>query len=356
MRTHVLVLAALLATPLAASDGNLSWWAAGANATSIAVGFQIACVRLTDGSAECEGSYPRSYTYDDVIEVAAGNGISCVLRAVGDVDCGGGTQYGTFCPACDYRGRDAVDISYADETGCLVRSNGAIVCWGRDAQTFANYAGGDARKVGVGEEHSCVLRANGNAVCLGTMTQPYAGGDGVDIVSANDASCVRTLQGAIRCWGPSAGSFEPEFEGLRATAIAAGRYHVCALLDTRDVRCASQGLLSFGFDYDGGDAIGIAAGHTAFCLLVESGDAVCANYWPTPIAFVAVDPVVAPTAGGTWTACDDWDGDGRCSSSESLVRLPPPRVEVDAAGVRACLDEDESGACDGEDPGVGVPP
>ena len=199
---------------------------------------------------------------------------------------------------------DARDISRRLGNGhtnaCIILDNGRVRCWGNALGTGVPGSGtiGDdetpdqVRTVDLGDRtvieadggqgFSCVLLDNGDARCWGAQTfgptlgVPETGGqrigDGEEpttippinlggrataLASGNFHSCAILEDGSVRCWGrggvgelgygntndigddetPASAGPVPLGAGRKATAITAGRSHTCAILDTGDVRC-----------------------------------------------------------------------------------------------------------------------
>ena len=160
---------------------------------------------------------------------------------------------------------DARDISLRLGNGgsnaCIILDNGNVRCWGNVAGTGVPGSG----NIGDDETPDQV-----RPVDLGERTVVETDG-GVGF------SCVLLDDGAVRCWGyqssgpvlgvPSSGgqrigddeeptTIPPVDLGGRATAIAAGSGHACALLEDGTVRCwgkANSGQLGYGNTEEIGD-------------------------------------------------------------------------------------------------------
>ena len=87
---------------------------------------------------------------------------------------------------------------------CGLRTDGTIVCWGRNRDGEADPPDGNFTAVSAGSHHSCGLRADGTIVCWGWNrfgeTEPPNG-----IFTAVDSglyhSCGLRADGTIVCWG-----------------------------------------------------------------------------------------------------------------------------------------------------------
>ncbi len=219
----------------------------GRRAVAITAGASHTCAILDDGSVRCWGNgvsgrlgYGNQATIGDNESPAA----------AGAVDIGAG--------------RRAVAISAGDFHTCVIRDDGALVCWGfgsagqlgrggtadvGDDETPGQagpvpLGGRTVRAVSGGKGHTCVVLDDGSARCWGFGADGRLGyGSTADITSASAAPPIAL--------GP----------GRSAVAISAGEAHTCAILDTGAVRCwgfGGNGRLG----NDGTDSIGDTAGET----------------------------------------------------------------------------------------------
>ncbi|WP_217914233.1 DUF11 domain-containing protein [Miltoncostaea marina] len=219
----------------------------GRRAMAITAGSAHTCAILDDGTVRCWGAGSSGRMG---LGTQASIGDDEVPGAVPPVDIGAG--------------RRAVAIAAGDFHTCVIRDDGALVCWGfgqggqlghggtadiGDDETPAaagpvNLNGRRVRAVAGGTAHTCVVLDDGSARCWGF------GGDGrlgyggrADIPSAASAGPIAL--------GP----------GRTAVGISAGEAHSCAILDTGAVRCwgfGGNGRLGYGST----DAIADEAGET----------------------------------------------------------------------------------------------
>ncbi len=258
----------------------------------------------------------------------------CVRMLAGDVRCWGSARggllgYGTL----DYIGDNetpadvgpvpigvsgrVVDIGGGDDFVCAVFDSGRVRCWG------GNHAGqlgmGHQRQINVGDDET---PADMDSDVL-------LGGRAVQVAGGRYKACALLDTGKVRCWGLNAiewdwrnkrivsrsfglgygefGTTEPigddeppseagdlELPG-RATKIAVGGYHMCALMDDGAVRCwgsAEHGNLGHGdnwFDHVGDDetaaatvplyfespVVDLVAGYFHTCVLLGNGSVRC---------------------------------------------------------------------------------
>ena len=181
---------------------------------------------------------------------------------------------------------------------CAVMTNGTMRCWGRGE--FGQLGYGDRLSIGDDE-----LAGAG-----GLVSVP---GKVVSADTGEDHTCAVSDRGQVRCWGrnlrgqlgrggrDNMGDDETVSEmssvslGERATAVAAGFAHSCAVTDRGNLFCwgaNEAGQLGYGDTTDygllpgerpedrgpvplGAKAIGVAAGAKHTCALLEGGDVLC---------------------------------------------------------------------------------
>lgn len=219
----------------------------GRRATAITAGASHTCAILDDGTVRCWGNgVSGRLGYGSQASI----GDDEVPAAAGPVDIG--------------PGRRAVAISAGDFHTCVIRDDGALVCWGFGSGGQLGY--GNSQDVGDDETPG----ARGPVDMNGHAVQAVSGGKG--------HTCVVRDDGTVRCWGFGAdgrlgyGSQSTILNagqagavnlgpGRRAVAVSAGEAHSCAILDTGAVRCwgfGGNGRLGYGAT----DSIGDAAGET----------------------------------------------------------------------------------------------
>ena len=202
----------------------------------LAAGEGHTCAILDTGAVRCWGSdwlgYPGNYRVGD--DEAPGS--------VGPVDLG--------------PGRTARAVAAGDDHTCAILDTGAVRCWGYGGSGQLGY--GNMEKVGDDETPGSV-----GPVDLGPGRTARA------ITAGGSHTCAILDTGAVRCWGyghggalgygnnnnvgdnETPGSVGPVDlgPGRTARAIAAGRSHTCATLDTGAVLCwgsAHMGKLGYG--------------------------------------------------------------------------------------------------------------
>lgn len=189
-------------------------------------------------------------------DITAGGFTTCVLLSNGAAQCWGRNQYAevgdgtrimrnTPTPVTGIF--DALDIDAGTNHVCVLRSVGRAQCWGRAADgrtgdpTFANVA-----EVSAGGAHTCMRTTVGALRCWGANTYgqltPNNIEAGITRVSTGGAhTCVATGGGAVLCWGEASfgqlGLSTVVVAGRTVLETAAGLRHTCARLDDSSVWC-----------------------------------------------------------------------------------------------------------------------
>jgi len=221
--------------------------------------------------------------------VAAGDFHSCALLDTAEVKCWGDNrsgqlgygdtnnrgdnpaEMGNALPTVDLgTGRTVVAIAPGDFHTCALLDNGSIKCWGKNLDGQLGYGDTNNRGDNAGEM--------GNAlptIDLGTGRTATA-------ISAGDGhTCALLDNGTLKCWGESKlgqtghgsklslgdnpsemGNALPAVDlgtGRTATAMTAGDFHSCAILDNGTLKCWGKniyGQLGYGDTNNRGDNAG----------------------------------------------------------------------------------------------------
>jgi len=266
---------------------------AASEVSALAGGFVHTCALLVDGKVQCWGA--NFYG-----QLGLGD-----LEARGDAP----GEMGGALPTVDLgAGQVAVAIAAGSEHTCALTSVGAVKCWG------LNYLG----QLGLGDTQH---RGDGPGE-MGDNLPPVdlgAGQVAVAISAGSDHTCALLNGGSVKCWGNNyegqlglgdtnirggqpgeMGANLPAVDlgpGAVATAIAAGNYHTCALLDDGSVKCWGNnyyGQLGLGDTQPRGDqpgemganlpavdlgvgvtATAIAGAYRHTCALLSNGSVKC---------------------------------------------------------------------------------
>jgi alpha-tubulin suppressor-like RCC1 family protein len=262
---------------------------------TVQAGTYHACALLTSGVVKCWGGAPQG-------QLGNGNTVS-----LGD----GAGEMGNALPAVNLgTGRTAKQLSVNTngDFSCALLDNNAVKCWGNSNAGSLGTGDNNARGDNAGEMGDSLPAVN-----LGT-------GRTAKLVRAGGGfACAILDNDTLKCWGNnndgqlgqgdrvSRGLAPTELgdalpaiplgTGRTAKALAAGAWHVCALLDNSTVKCwgaNSYGQLGQGDNQRRGDAPGelgdalpavnlgagrtakaIAAGATFSCALLDTNQLKC---------------------------------------------------------------------------------
>jgi alpha-tubulin suppressor-like RCC1 family protein len=230
---------------------------------AVAAGFEHACALSTAGAAKCwglnnYGQLGNGSNADSNVPVAVGGFIYIVpIVPLQQNIAGGGSQ------------------------SCALTNAGAAKCWG------GNIAG----QLGNGSNTGSNVPVNVSGLSAGVVAIAAGGGQ----------TCAVTSAGAAKCWGLNDwgqlgngnhdnSTVPVDVSGLTSgvVAIAAGRYHTCALTSAGGVKCwgyNGSGQLGDGNNANSnvpvnvsgltGGVVAIASGDAHTCALTSAGAAKC---------------------------------------------------------------------------------
>ena len=308
-------------TSAGASDGFAVKYSVGASTTAVAAGVDFVCALRSDGGVYCWGWSDYNTFLDP--SVTAGDWVLPwkipylpTIRA----------------------------ITAGEDHVCVLDDSGAVWCWGTPGGNLGdgvNHSGllympvqvvgltGPVAQLAANEDTTCARLVSGAVQCFGDATYgqrgdgvagdtTYAAGapvmnisDAVELVAASNAFCVRHPGGTVSCWGDNRGgqlgaptsacdaaqttapcsAVPVDVNGLTdATALGAGRAHVCAVRQDASMVCwgglggANLGVLGNGTDQGSitpvpvqgiAGAKQVVAGATSTCAVLQSGQVMC---------------------------------------------------------------------------------
>lgn len=202
------------------------------NAVTVAAGYAHSCALLADGTIKCWGKNDAGQLGD--------------FTYVGLETCGQSYKEGYPCsttPVSVTGISTATAITAGRDFTCALLKNGAVWCWGRNDKGQL----GNAMKNG--PEHCSFLKSSTgmkqqkyNDSCSTVAVPVFGVSSAAQISSGADHACAALSDGQIKCWGDNrsgqlgdkmAKDFSAVpvlvFGVMRATGIAAGFAHTCAL-------------------------------------------------------------------------------------------------------------------------------
>jgi alpha-tubulin suppressor-like RCC1 family protein len=262
----------------------------GIKATAIAAGGNHTCAILDNSSIKCWG-------YNASGQLGLGD-----TNNRGD----NSSEMGDTLPTVDLgSGIKATAIAAGGNHTCAILDDSTIKCWGENdrgqlglgnttdspnASVVDMGSGITAKAIATGESHTCAILNNSTIKCWGRASEGQIGlikgdndiGDGAGEMGVEESKLAKMGIGRT------------------ATAIAAGKYHNCTILDNSAIKCwgaNATGQLGLGdtnnrgADEDGGDqmgdnlpvvdfgigrkARGIIAGDNQTCVIMDNASIKC---------------------------------------------------------------------------------
>lgn len=351
---------------------------------TLALGYNHACARMTDGTVRCWGDNGAGQIGDgipfdgsradvlrpqavpgikDVISIASGLSHTCVVHQPGNLSCWGINTFGQLGNGTTTRSskpvevltlKDATTVIGGTSFTCAIRKDKSVACWG------ANYAGqlGDGTKTE--RPTAAPVKDLANVVSM---------------TAATSHACAVLESGEVMCWGGNTdgqlgtGNTTESLTPTKLTAlsniqqVAAAASFSCALEKTGRVYCwgaNDHGELGNGTTSSApnpspsvvpsvSDATFIWTGFEHACAVKKTGDIVC---WgsagngqlgkgsvssdasiPVPTAVVGAPPALAVWTGGTRSCAIVRDGRAFCWGNNSTGQLGNGTTETAYAAV-----------------------
>jgi len=222
--------------PLLSGDVSIGGKAVQVVAGGANLGGAHTCALLESGAVRCWG-----WTVSDFGEAGAG------ILGYGNTDNIGDDELPSSVGPLDLGG-PVTKLSAGARHTCALRMDGVLLCWG------VNRHG----RLGLGHSDDIGDDEVPNPAGIVPLAQPV-----IDMVASFDGACALLEGGTVQCWGTGEfgthgaghtmdlGDDETPLDfgpvtigGAPAIQLAAGRYHVCALLADSALRC-------WGFNADG---------------------------------------------------------------------------------------------------------
>ena len=207
------------------------------------------------------------------------NGASCRVRNNGNgtssvlCDDGSATTFetGIFTP-----------IDLGEDSGCGLRGDGSIACWGNDGSGKATPPSGSFRQISVSGLHGCALRIDGTVACWGGnasgSTVPPAGtfkrvsAGGASYGNTN-ATCGVKSDGMLACWGNNTFGQATAPAGTYLD-VGVGYAHACALRTNQTLWCWA-GTTNDSINYPAGTFRKLSVGDRHSCAVRTDGAVLC---------------------------------------------------------------------------------
>ena len=245
--------------PSSSSDSSAS------SATAIAAGLSHSCVLLDNASVKCWGHNNRGQLgIDNNTRMGDGSGEMALLTSI---------DLGT--------GRTATAITSGGYHNCALLDNASVKCWGYnnkgqlgiDNNTNMGDGSGEmalltsidlgtgrtATAIAAGEYHTCALLDNASVKCWGKNDWGQLGIDSTTNMGNGSGEMAQLTSIDLGT-------------GRTATAIAAGDYNTCALLDNASVKCwGANDTGQVGIDNATDDDLGDSSGEMTLLPAVKLG-------------------------------------------------------------------------------------
>jgi hypothetical protein len=204
------------------------------------------------GEAQPSGKLTTVPGIDHATEVAVQFYAACARRASGKIACWGTNEAGellslmpngeAFTTATDLPGIDAIAVSNAIHSTCVIRIGGQVACFGIGLPTPTDVPGIMDAVAIAGGAQGCALRASGQVWCwpgVGSAPSPIPFiDDAIDISMSEAGACAVHGNGEVSCFQPNAPATAQKIHGFsHVTRVKAGLEEVCAIDATGDVSC-----------------------------------------------------------------------------------------------------------------------
>ena len=219
--------------------------------------------------------------------------------------------------------RPTTALSLGWTTGCAVRRDGKVLCWGGNSIV----------------QDESIARTVSDTL-LAKDVPGIADAAAISVEDSTAFGCALVAGGVVRCWGTA----DPGIAS--AVAVSGGYRHFCALLEDGTIQCwggSDAGELGVGSTTDSdvprpvlgiADAVGVSAGYDATCAVLTDGTARCwgANNYgqlgdgttaerTEPVAVLGLTNTVEACTGLAHSCARLDDGTIRCWGANSFGQL-----------------------------------
>jgi len=259
---------------------------------AVSTGEGESCALTITGGVKCWGGFGPYYSNlptSGVVAIKAGNDHTCALKSNGGVVCWGNNNTGQLGDNTDVSQLHPVQvkgltsgvamIGMGGSHSCAVLTSGGVKCWGAitgDGTNRPRFApvpvvglSSGVAALALGGSFTCALTTSGEVRCWGNNSSGQLGdgtttdrskpgasviglGTGVRAIAAGSThACALTAAGGVMCWGDNYegqlgdGAYNNDRPVPRqvrtltsgVSAIAAGYWHTCAVLNAGNLRC-----------------------------------------------------------------------------------------------------------------------
>ncbi|KIG14397.1 BNR repeat domain protein [Enhygromyxa salina] len=199
------------------------------------------------------------------------------------------------------------DIVVSTNYGCVLRADGAVLCWGQDptharaapvawTEVFEIDGLSDVTLLAASEYLFCAVSEPGTVSCWSTKEAgprrhiDVFGGVPIVELAVDDDVCVRSAAGEVRCWGHEAHDAQLVFD--RAIDIDVGPRDGCALDAAGEIWCWDLGQPDSSrhvATFEGATSVWIS--HASLCVRRRTGEVACRDRVGPGAANGGLDPL-----------------------------------------------------------------
>jgi hypothetical protein len=252
---------------------------------------EVVCWQPVLGVSEAQpsGTLTTVPGIDDATAVTVQFYAACAHRASGKIACWGTNEAGellsltpngeAFTTATALPGIDAVAVSSAIHSTCVIRKGGQVACFGVGTPAAVDVPGLTDAIAVAGGASGCALRASGQVWCwqgVGAAPEAVPFIDDATQLSLSDVGgCALHASGEVSCWHTKELSSAQKIPGFsNVTRVKAGGTEVCAIDHAGDVSCWPWWEPS-AMPADIHDARDIGLDYSQRCVIHTSGELEC---------------------------------------------------------------------------------
>ena len=221
-------------------------------------------------------------------QISAGGYHTCAVKTDGGVVCWGRDYSGQSTPPV---GLVAVQVTSGANHSCALKGDGSVVCWGSNSvgQNDVPY-GLVASHVSAGAQHTCAVQTGETVVCWGTpalvddkgqTTVPDGLVSSSRVVAGLEHTCALRIDGAVACWGSNFNGQTDVPTGLVAVEMSGRWLHTCAVRADRTAVCWGYGPLAAMPSEIAASQVSPGNAHT--CALLTDTTVRCWGYNADPL-------------------------------------------------------------------------